>query len=115
VNLGQLKSTSERAARAKFKSMMSNVNLVRPIPEKPLSNHTAWKMLTMAALRAGMKALPGRALRHSCATHLWENGADIRVVQEILGHSCLSSTQIYVRLSNRSAAKTFKKMHPRGA
>jgi site-specific recombinase XerD len=54
-------------------------------------------------------------LRHSFATHLLERGADIRAIQELLGHSYLTSTQVYTRISNNAVASTFKKFHPRGA
>ncbi len=53
-------------------------------------------------------------LRHSFATHLLECGADIRAIQELLGHSYLSSTQVYTRISNNAVESTFKRFHPRG-
>jgi site-specific recombinase XerD len=113
--LGMLGRISRRTAEVRFKRHLRTVDLTRPIPDRPMCKHTVWKILSVAARRIGVKFLPVRVLRHTCATHLWENGADIRTIQEILGHSCLSSTQIYVRLANNEVARTFRRVHPRGA
>ncbi len=113
--LGVLDKTSENTARARFKRFLKGVSLDRPVPEKRLCNHTAWKILTAAARRIGLRFLPARMLRSSFATHLCENGADLSTVQSLLGHTCLSSTQIYLRLSNNRIAEQFKRLHPRGA
>jgi integrase/recombinase XerD len=112
--LGTLK-TPHKVAVVRFKRFLKGVPLMRPLPDKPMCKHTAWKILTAAARRVGLKTLPARTLRHSCATHLWREGADIRTIQEILGHSCLSSTQIYVRLCNGEVARKYRRLHPRGA
>lgn len=112
--LGTLTKTSPQIARARFKRHLRSVNLKRPTPDRPMCKDTAWKILTEAAKRIGLRFLPARMLRHSCATHLWENGADIRTIQELLGHNCLSSTQIYVRVSNRKLALNYRRAHPRG-
>jgi integrase/recombinase XerC len=54
-------------------------------------------------------------LRHSFATHMLQRGADIRVIQELLGHTWLTSTQVYTRVSNKRAQADFKRFHPRAA
>jgi integrase/recombinase XerD len=112
--LGPLKITPAQAL-LRLKKHLQGLNLTRPIPDRPLCQHTAWKILTAAAHRIGLRFLPARMLRHSFATHLWENGADLRIIQELLGHSTLTSTQIYVRVSNSTVADTYKRLHPRGA
>ena len=113
--LGAVNKTTLATARNRFKRFLKDIDLTRPVPDRPLCKHTAWKILTAAARRIGCSFLPARTLRHSCATHLWQNGADIRTIQELLGHSCLSSTQIYVRLNNGEVARKFRSLYPRGA
>jgi site-specific recombinase XerD len=114
-HLGMLRKMTGADAKVRLRQHLKGADLTRPIPDRPICQHTAWKILTAAALRIGLRFLPARMLRHSFATHLWENGADLRVIQELLGHSYLSSTQIYVRISNSTVADTYKRLHPRGA
>jgi integrase/recombinase XerD len=66
----------------------------------PLSRQSAWVVLRTAAERAGLAGgISPHTLRHSFATHLMEGGADVRVVQELLGHSSVTTTQIYTRVT----------------
>ena len=113
--LGMLHKVSRAEAEARFKGHLRHVDLSRPLPDKPICNHTAWKILTEAARRIGLRFLPARMLRHSFATHLLENGADLITIKTLLGHSCLSSTQIYIQVSNKRLAEQFRRLHPRGA
>ena len=79
-----------------------------------LSAHAIYMMVRETAREVGItKEVTPHVLRHSFATHLLEGGADLRVVQELLGHRTLSSTQIYTRVSTRHLQKVYAEAHPR--
>jgi integrase/recombinase XerD len=79
-----------------------------------LSRMTIWKMVKGYAIKAGIvKRISPHTLRHSFATHLLENGADLRIIQELLGHAAISSTERYVHISSRKLVEAFQNFHPR--
>ncbi len=79
-----------------------------------LSRQSCWKIVRTAGERAGLSArLSPHVLRHSCATHMLERGADIRVVQELLGHASLSTTQVYTKVSPERLRAVYEAAHPR--
>lgn len=82
---------------------------------KPLTRMGVWKILKGYLVKCGIegKASP-HTLRHSCASHLLLGGADLKVVQEILGHSDISTTQIYLHTSREALKDIHRKFHPRG-
>ena len=79
-----------------------------------LSRQSCWKIVRTAGERAGLgERLSPHVLRHSCATHMLERGADIRVVQELLGHASLSTTQVYTKVSPERLRAVYEAAHPR--
>jgi integrase/recombinase XerD len=79
-----------------------------------LSRQTAWQVLKTAAERAGITAVVSpHTLRHSFATHLLEGGADVRVVQELLGHASVTTTQVYTLVTVTTLREVYATAHPR--
>ncbi len=81
---------------------------------KPISRQTVWILITRYAKLAGLKKkISPHTLRHSFATHLLEAGADLRVVQELLGHATIATTQIYTHVDKARLKTIHAKYHPR--
>jgi integrase/recombinase XerD len=78
-----------------------------------LSRQSAWSVLRMAAERAGVPDVSPHTMRHSCATHLLAGGADVRVVQEMLGHASVATTQIYTQVTVEALREVYATAHPR--
>jgi integrase/recombinase XerD len=79
-----------------------------------LDRRRAWEMLVAAARSAGLKrGISPHTLRHSFATHLLEGGADLRIVQELLGHASINTTQLYTHLTGERIKDVYARAHPR--
>jgi integrase/recombinase XerD len=79
----------------------------------PLTRNFAWAMIKRYSMRAGLEHVSPHTLRHSFATHLLQRGADSRSVQALLGHSDISTTQIYTHITDRHMRSTYDRHHPR--
>jgi integrase/recombinase XerD len=80
---------------------------------KRLTRQSCWALLKRYAAKAGVEKVYPHRLRHSFATHLLTGGADLRAVQEMLGHSSVSTTQIYTSLSKQDLREIYREAHPR--
>ena len=104
-----------RHSRPKLRRENSSIGeLFLSVRGKPLNREWIWAMVKEAARAAGIgKEIYPHMLRHSFASHLLANGADLRVIQEMLGHSDLRTTEIYTHVENERLIGIHKQFHPR--
>jgi integrase/recombinase XerD len=110
----KLRQYLEKGRPRQLKGMVSGTLFVAQ-RGRPMTRQGFWKLLRRHAATAGIqKSVTPHSLRHSFATHLLEGGADLRVVQELLGHADISTTQIYTHVARQQLKDTHEKFHPRG-
>lgn len=80
---------------------------------KPIRRQLLFRIISSYAHKAGLDHVTPHTLRHACATHLLDHGADLRLIQEVLGHSSIASTQRYTHLSSMKLQEKFHAFHPR--
>ena len=102
-------------ARPQLAKSKSGATLFLTVTGEPLTRQQAWKMVQQRAKTVGiLKPVYPHLLRHSFATHLLSHGADLRVIQEMLGHASLATTQIYTHVESQRLRSIHQKFHPRG-
>jgi len=100
--------------RPELKPKPTNSTVFLSKTGKPLNRERIWAIVKEAALKAGIqKNIYPHTLRHSFASHLLENGADLRIIQEMLGHADISTTQIYTHIDQNRLLNVHKQFHPR--
>ena len=118
-----------RAARSELRTYCADGRLALRSPRAPrrdadavflnarggrLTRQGCWQLVRRAGERVGLgERLSPHVLRHSCATHMLDHGADIRVVQELLGHASVSTTQVYTKVSPERLRAVYESAHPR--
>ena len=81
---------------------------------KPIDRVTVWTIVKKYVVKAGItKSISPHTFRHTFATHLLDNGADLRVIQDLLGHSSINSTDRYTHISSHRLHEAFNAFHPR--
>lgn len=113
--LGRIATMSFWEARGRLSSLLRHEHARRPDRERPPRPVTLQTAVAKVALLAGLGNVTPRMLRHTFATHLLDGGADIRVIQELMGHAWIQTTQVYTQVSRERLAATFRSCHPRGA
>ncbi len=104
-------SRTFRQAQAEMKRRMDGDRYERARRLAPVSISAVERLVDRVGLRAGIESSP-RMLRHSIATHLMDNDADLRVVQVMLGHTSIRTTEVYTHISQKKARQRFEQSHP---
>jgi site-specific recombinase XerD len=114
MSFGRVASVSFWEAKRQLASVLRHEQTHRPERERPVCPVSLQASVSAVSRLAGIGHVTPRMLRHSFATHLLDRGADLRVIQELLGHAWIQTTQIYTNVSKTNLVKTFRECHPRG-
>lgn len=114
--LGERSTISFEEAQQRFRHFLRDKKhmLVRPKSDRPMNANSLIRIVVGLARLAKIPKVTPHVLRHSFATHLMERGANVRAIQELMGHTWLTSTQTYMRISNDAVKSAFTNYHPRG-
>ena len=113
--LRALKNYLENARPLLAEKNPSSPHLFLSFRGRTIDRERIWQVVKLAAQRAGIdKSIHPHTLRHSFASHLLANGADLRAIQEMLGHANIATTEIYTHIDRSKLASIHKKFHPRG-
>ncbi len=110
--LGSLPTMTREEARQRLGEIMAQAPTV-PSKLRPLLTRSVYSTVRKVAVRAGLERVSPHVLRHSFATHLLDHGADLRSIQELLGHANLTATQIYTHVSTVHLRHVHESCHPR--
>src|SRR4029077_2383783 len=113
--LGRVAFMSYWEARGRLSNLLRHEHIYRPERERPPRPVSLQLAVAKVARLAGLGNVTPRTLRHTFATHLLNRGANLRVIQELMGHAWIQTTQIYTHVSHQGLASTFRSCHPRGA
>lgn len=112
--LGHDLKMTKREAMAALKKRIGYLNINRPDRPRPLTTGIMQEVISTLGARAKLGRITPYMLRHAFATHMLDGGADLREIQELLGHKSLNTTQIYTHVSRSKLLATFDRCHPRG-
>lgn len=110
--LGPSNLTRAEAVR-RFKLFVPDPNQGRQDQKRPIVRDMIFRIFKFASYRAGLGRITSHQMRHSFATHMLDRGANVRQIQELLGHSSLNTTQAYTRVSTVDLGTAYRKFHPR--
>lgn len=114
MRLGCRSEVSFGDAWSTFRKRIRRLNTICPSLPRPMATNSIRRILYQVAVRAGGRRIPPKEFRHCCATHMLDRGADIRQIQELLGHARLNATQLYTHVGREKLLEVFDRCHPRG-